>query len=149
MILSYIPFIVAFIVFSLPVGLLLSLISSQLAGWSLIILLFLSWMVKVAIGDSFAMIAMIATYHRETQGVQPDAEMAAKLDGISDKFQELAKKAGEAIGMRKRQPVAPVAPVTPESPVDTPVETDDFPPTTALCLPQTNRYQHNNNDRAL
>ena len=128
MILSYIPFIVAFIVFSLPVGLLLSLISSQLAGWSLIILLFLSWMVKVAIGDSFAMIAMIATYHRETQGVQPDAEMAAKLDGISDKFQELAKKAGEAISMRKRQPVAPVAPVTPESPVDTPVETDDFPP---------------------
>ncbi|MCB9460555.1 MAG: hypothetical protein H6670_12960 [Anaerolineaceae bacterium] len=130
MILSYIPFIVAFVLFSLPVGALISIFSQQLAGWSLIILLLLSWMVKVAIGDSFAMIAMIATYHRETAGVQPDAEMAAKLDGISDKFQELARKAGEAIGLNKRKaaPVAPVTPASPESPIDTTVETGDFPP---------------------
>ena len=130
MILSYIPFIVAFVLFSLPVGALISIFSQQLAGWSLIILLLLSWMVKVAIGDSFAMIAMIATYHRETAGVQPDAEMAAKLDGISDKFQELARKAGEAIGLNKRKaaPVAPVTPTSPESPIDTTVETGDFPP---------------------
>ncbi|QPC83595.1 hypothetical protein G4Y79_04215 [Phototrophicus methaneseepsis] len=115
MILSFIPFILAFIVFSLPVGLLLSLISSQLAGWSLIILLLLSWLIKVAIGDTFAMIAMITTYYRETNGVEPNPEMAARLDSISDKFKELSAKAGEAFGFRKTAPATPTSPVAPSA----------------------------------
>lgn len=98
MVLSYVPFIVAFVLFSLPVGLLLATISPQLAGWSLIFLLLLSWLIKVAIGDSFAMTAIIATYHRETRSLEPNPEMAAKLDSVSDSFQDLTARARENLG---------------------------------------------------
>ena len=112
MLLSYIPFIVAMVVFSLPVGLLLSLISTQLAGWSLIVLLLLSWLIKVAVGDSFAMTAMIATYYRETQGLQPNPEMAAKLNSASDKFRDLTQRAREGLGIAPRQDKPVTAPTT-------------------------------------
>ena len=93
MVLSYIPFIVALVIFALPVGLLISIISTKLAGWSIIMLLLLSWLIKVAVGDSFAMTAIIATYYRETQGLTPDPEMATRLDGVSDKFKDFTNRA--------------------------------------------------------
>lgn len=97
MIMSYVPSIVAFVVFALPVGLLLSLISQQLAGWTLIFLLLLAWVIKVAIGDAFAVAAILATYHAETAGKTPDPQMAAQLDRVSDKFGDLKRRAEEAI----------------------------------------------------
>lgn len=97
MILSYVPSIAAFIIFALPVGLLLSLISQQLAGWSLIFLLLLAWVIKVAIGDAFAVAAILATYHAETAGKTPDPQMAAQLDQVSDKFGDLKRRAQEAM----------------------------------------------------
>lgn len=99
MIISYIPFIVAFLLFSAPVGFLLSIFSTQLAGWALIATLVLAYLIKVAIGDSFAMVAIIATYYKETQGKTPDPAMAAKLDSVSDKFGELKQRAQERVGM--------------------------------------------------
>jgi len=97
MIISYLPFIVAFLLFSLPVGLLLSLISGSLAGWSIIFTLLLAFLIKVAVGDAFAMTAMISSYYRQTQGLKPDPEMVAKLDSVSDKFKELKDRAQEQI----------------------------------------------------
>lgn len=98
MILSYLPFLVVLIVFAAPIGLLLSAISQPLAGWAIIFTLILSYLVKVAVGDSFAMAAIIAAYHRETAELQPDAEMTATLDGLSDKFRELTQRAQEEVG---------------------------------------------------
>lgn len=107
MILSYLPFIVALILFSAPVGLLLAAISPQLAGWAIIFTLILSYLIKTAVGDSFAMAAMIAAYHRETAGLEPNPEMTARLDQVSDKFRELAQRAQGEIGRLTRKPEAP------------------------------------------
>lgn len=118
MVISYIPFVVAFILFAAPVGFLLSIFSTTLAGWSLLATLVLAWLIKVAVGDAFAMIAIIATYQRETAGLTPDPQMAARLDQVSDKFQELKERAAEGFGMggkRKNDDLGemPAAPDTP------------------------------------
>lgn len=93
MVLSYIPFVLVAIILSGPVALLLGSISPMLAGWSVLIVLLLSFFIKVAVGDSFAMIAMIASYHRETANLKPDPAMEARIAGISDKFGELKRRA--------------------------------------------------------
>ncbi|MAS32835.1 MAG: hypothetical protein CL610_02435 [Anaerolineaceae bacterium] len=117
MIISYIPFVVALILFSAPVGFLLAAISPQLAGWAIIFTLILSYLIKTAVGDSFAMAAMIAAYHRETAGLQPNPEMTAKLDQVSDKFQELAQRAQEQVGRFTEHKDTPA-----------PTKPDDAPP---------------------
>ncbi len=93
MVVSYIPFFLFFAVIALPVGLALSLVSTQLAGWALIALLVLAYLVKVAVGDTIAMTAMIASYQRATDGLTPDPIVSAKLDRVSDKFGELKQRA--------------------------------------------------------
>ncbi len=98
MVISYLPFLIAFLIFAAPVGLLTSVFSETLAGWSIIITLILAFLIKVAVGDSFAMIAMIAAYQRETAELQPDAEMVAKLEGVSDKFRNLEDEIRERVG---------------------------------------------------
>lgn len=101
MILSYIPFIVALLIFSAPIGLLINLVSPQLAGWSIIGILLFAWLVKVAVGDAFAMTAIIATYQRETADKTPDPAMVERLNSISDKFREIGQRAGEALGFNR------------------------------------------------
>ena len=110
MLLSYVPFIVAFIVFAFPVGALLSLVSSTLASWSVLIVLVLAVMIKIAIGDSFAMAAMIAAYQRETQNLVPDPQMEAQLSRVSNKFVELKQRAAAAAPTMPGQPAVPAAP---------------------------------------
>jgi hypothetical protein len=104
MILSYVPFVVVFILFSAPIGFLLSQTSPQLAGWSIIATLVLSYLIKVAVGDAFAMTAIIAAYQRETASLTPDPDMVAKLDSVSNKFGELKKRAAESIGQMGSKP---------------------------------------------
>ncbi|MEM9955208.1 MAG: hypothetical protein AAF846_26610 [Chloroflexota bacterium] len=104
MVLSYVPFIVALVIFALPIGLLVATISPQLAGWSIIVLLILAWLMKVAVGDTFAMTAIILTYHEETKGLEPNPEISNRLQGISDKFQELTERANEEISSIKPNP---------------------------------------------
>lgn len=93
MVLSYVPFFVALIILAAPVGLLLNLISSALAAWSIVLILLLSFLIKAAMGDAFAMIAMLATYQRETAGLTPDPVMEARLGQVTDKFGELKRRA--------------------------------------------------------
>ncbi len=97
MLLSYVPSVVGFILLAAPVGLLLALISPTLAGWSIILALFLAYLLKVAIGDAFAIAVMISAYHRETQDMAPNPEMTERLDGLSNKFRELRDKAMQAV----------------------------------------------------
>jgi hypothetical protein len=106
MILSYVPFVVAFILFAAPIGLLLSQTSPQLAGWSIIATLVLAYLIKVALGDAFAMTAIIATYQRETASLTPDPNMVAKLDSVSTKFTDLKKRAEESLGQIGHKPAA-------------------------------------------
>ncbi len=124
MLISYLPFILVFIVFVVPIGALASAISTTFAGWSILITLFLAYAVKVALGDAFAMTAMIAAYQRETAALTPDPEMVAKLNQASDKFKDLAQRAQEAVTGAGRQPAPQTA--APSAPGDV-VDTDDGP----------------------
>lgn len=96
MLLSYVPFVLAAVILAAPVGLLLGMINTTLAGWSVLFVLILSYFVKVAVGDSFAMIAMVAAYQRETAGLRPDPAMEARISGMSEKFSELKDRAAAA-----------------------------------------------------
>lgn len=91
MILSYLPGIVGVIILALPVVLILG--STPLAGWTIIFLIFLAFLIKVAVGDAFAMAVMISSYQRETAGLEPNEEITSKLDAVSDKFTELRNRA--------------------------------------------------------
>mgnify|MGYP005843349207 CR=1 FL=1 len=93
MVISYIPFLLVIILFSAPVGFLVNIFNSDIAAWAIILTLVLAWLVKVSVGDSFAMAAIIAAYYRETQSLTPDPEMSQNLEGITDKFKELKDKA--------------------------------------------------------
>ena len=117
MVLSYIPFVLAWILVAAPIGFLASLISSTVAGWSIIATVLLAWLIKVAIGDTFAMAAMIAAYQRATDGLTPDPGVTARLEQLSDKFRGLQERARQAVG--GRAPQAEPAGVPP-SPFDLP-----------------------------
>lgn len=116
MLLSYVPFLFAVLILAAPIGLLFSAISQTLAAWSIVFVLILSFFIKVAVGDSFAMTAMVAAYQRETQGLQPDPAMEARISGVSDKFRELKDRAmssspfgGEQAPGRPHPPATPPA----------------------------------------
>lgn len=56
-----------------------------------------AWLAKLALADPYAMAATLLAYHRSTAGMTPDPEWKAKLEGASSKFQELGRKAIEAV----------------------------------------------------
>jgi len=97
MLLSYIPFVLVLIVFAAPVGFILNIFSSDLAAWGIFAALFLAWLVKVSVGDTFAMVAIIAVYQKETANLQPNPEMKARLESLSDKFRELQRRAAQEL----------------------------------------------------
>ncbi len=104
MIISYLPFVITLLVFAAPVAFLVNIFSAQAAGWALIITLVLAWLVKVSVGDSFAMAAIIAAYYHETKDLSPDPEMSRRLEGVSDKFGELKQKAEAGISNLGNRP---------------------------------------------
>ena len=77
-----------------------------------------AWLLKLAIADPFAMAATLLAYHRSTVGMEPDPEWKAKLEGASTKFQELGRKAVEAVRTPSvpRSGDAAPAPVAPDAP---------------------------------
>ena len=62
-----------------------------------------AWMLKLAISDAFAMAATLTAYHRTTAEMEPNPEWVAKIEGVSDKFRELGKKATEALRQRANE----------------------------------------------
>ena len=98
MILSYLPFVAVLLLLSAPVGFLVAAVAGNRAGgWTVIVIFLLAFLVKKAIGDAFAMTAIIASYYDETKDLTPSAEMSARLEGVSDQFRELKDRAVEAI----------------------------------------------------
>lgn len=72
-----------------------------------------AWMMKLAVADAFAMAATLLAYHRTTVSLEPDPEWVAKIEGVSDKFRELGRKAAEAVRRPAEEPEAPVEPSLP------------------------------------
>jgi hypothetical protein len=56
-----------------------------------------AWMLKLAVADAWSLAATLLAYHRTTLEMTPDPEWVAKLEGMSDKFKELGRKAQEAV----------------------------------------------------
>jgi len=98
MLISFVTFIAAFIIVAAPIGGLVALMFGQsAAGWSIIVALIFAWLVKVAVGDAFAMTAMVASYQDTTKDMTPNPEMSAQLSRVSDKFNEIKARAAQAV----------------------------------------------------
>lgn len=59
-----------------------------------------AWMLKLAVADAWSLAATLLAYHRTTLEMTPDPEWVARLEGMSDQFQELGRKAREAVETR-------------------------------------------------
>ena len=93
MLLSFAPFFGLLLLVVVPVGFAIAAINPTLAGWAVAAMLLLAFLVKVAVGDTIAMAAIIATYKAETEQMVPDPATVAQLESLSDKFRELKAKA--------------------------------------------------------
>ena len=113
---GYVEYVLFVIVLALPALALGAVFPG--AGAVLAILVFVgAWMLKLALADAFALAATLLAYHRTTAGMTPNAEWQAKLEGASDKFRELGRKAAESV----RVPAAGAPAVTepqPPTPAD-------------------------------
>ena len=99
MLISYVPFVVVAILFSAPIGASPSLISPNVAGWSIIATLVLAYLVKVAIGDAFCHGGDALGVPAGDAGLTPDPAVTSKLEQVSDKFRTLQQRAlGEQAG---------------------------------------------------
>ena len=93
---GYVEYVVFLIILALPALALGAVFPG--AGPVLAILVFVgAWMLKLALADAYALAATLIAYHRTTEGLTPNPEWQAKLEGASDKFRELGRKAAEAV----------------------------------------------------
>lgn len=91
---------VEFVLFLIVLGLPAVAIGAALPGLRLALgigVIIGAWMLKLALADAFALAATLIAYHRATEGLAVDEEWKAKIAGVSDKFQELGRKAAEAV----------------------------------------------------
>ena len=56
-----------------------------------------AWMIKLAVADALSLAATLVAYHRTTEAMEADPAWVAKLEGMSDKFRELGRKAAQAV----------------------------------------------------
>lgn len=98
MLLSFVPFGLLLLIVVIPVALIIGLTgAANLAAWIALSLLALAFLVKVAVGDTLAMAAMVAAYYHETDQMTADPEMVARLGALSDKFRQIKEKAVAAM----------------------------------------------------
>jgi len=101
--LSLIPGLVALLLFLAPVGWLVRAIWSPAGGWSILAALALGWVFKVALGDSYAMAAMVAAYRDATRGLRPDPQMLNRLSHVAP-FEELHRRAEQELAQQHLHP---------------------------------------------
>ena len=95
-IINAVSFVVFFLILVLPISL---LFPKSAAG--VVVALALAYVAKEALVYPVAMIAIIVTFYRETQGKEPDPIWEARLDGVSTKFGELKQKAMDFVSKPK------------------------------------------------
>ncbi len=106
--LSYAWFVVFLLVLGLP-ALAIGAAAPSLGPALGIAALIGAWMLKLAVADAVALAATLLAYHRATEGVEPNQEWVAKLDGASEKFRELGRKAAAHVipSTQEEEPAPP------------------------------------------
>jgi hypothetical protein len=113
---GYVEYVLLVVILALPALAIAAAIPA--AGPVLAILVFVgAWMLKLAVGDAFALAVTLVAYHRTTEKLTPNPEWKAKLEGASDKFKELGRKAAESVRVPSVDPVGTAAPAGPAVPV--------------------------------
>lgn len=140
---SYVEFVLLLLILGLP-ALALAAVAPALSVPLGVFVVVGAWMIKLAVADAFSLAATLIAYHRGTEGMVPNPEWKAKLEGVSDRFQELGRKAAEGVQRRAgpvpgmaamgedapKPPDAPKAPDAPEAPEAPPVPgAPEAPPT--------------------
>ncbi len=93
--------IVVFVFMLAPAAWLLYTFPGQMGGWTFVVAVVFAWAFKAALLEPFAIAALMDVYFRVIEGQQPNPEWERKLDGASNKFQDLGKKARDWIGGSK------------------------------------------------
>jgi hypothetical protein len=107
--LSYVEFFAFLVLLGVPAVAVAALVPQLAVALGVAVLLG-AWMLKLAVADAFALAATLLAYHRSTAGLTPDPEWQARLEEVSDQFQELKQKAVEMVkAYRSEPPVASVA----------------------------------------
>ena len=84
-----------FLVVLLPAGLFVALVPGAAGIWTLVFAVVLTWALKAAVLDPFAMAALMQVYFKVVEGQRPNPEWDARLTDLSGKFRELKQKAVE------------------------------------------------------
>jgi hypothetical protein len=111
MVLSYVPFFLALLLLAAPMALFMSMFSFVWGGMGLILVLILGILIKIAVGDSYAMIAMVAAYQRETAGLIPDQRVEKRIARASEQFRTIQEKALSVVPERTETPAPMPAPL--------------------------------------
>jgi hypothetical protein len=101
--LSYAEFVIFLLILGLP-ALAIGAAAPNLGPALGIGVLIGAWMLKLALSDAISLAATLLAYHGATATMEPNPEWVAKLDGASDKFRELGRKAAAAVGSVGRAP---------------------------------------------
>ncbi|GAC1636566.1 MAG: hypothetical protein NVS4B8_00020 [Herpetosiphon sp.] len=88
--LSFGSFVIAMIVLGIP-ALVLALILPKLLVFAIVVIMAL--MLKVGVGDTYALASTLITYHANTASMVASPEWTARLNGLSDKFKQLQTNA--------------------------------------------------------
>jgi hypothetical protein len=98
-VLGYVEFLLVLVALGLP-ALVLAAAFPSLALPLGVFVVVAAWMIKLAVADALSLAATLVAYHRGTEGMVPNPEWKAKLEGVSDRFRELGRKANEVAGDR-------------------------------------------------
>ena len=109
--LSYAEFVLFLVLLGLP-ALGIAAVAPALGPALGIAALIGAWMLKLALSDAVSLAATLLAYHRATEDMEPNAEWVAKLEGASDKFRELGRKAAAGFGAGQREAGEQPAPAT-------------------------------------
>lgn len=94
-ILGYLAFFLFLVVLALPAVAIGALVPGLRLALGIAVLLG-AWMLKLALSDAYALAVTLLAYHRTTDGLAVDPVWKGKIEGVSDKFKELGRKAAEA-----------------------------------------------------
>lgn len=92
-VLTYIPAIIIFILFFVPIGFFVGLLNGSLSGATFIFVLLFAWFVNVAVGDAIAQASAILNFRDDTADVEPDPQVSAQLDTVDVDFRKLKRQA--------------------------------------------------------
>jgi di/tricarboxylate transporter len=95
LILEYVLSFVLFLVCLVPAYLIGTMLPDSVSGWAWIVAILLALNIRAAFLHPIFLTMVALTFHKNVQGQEIDQSMADKLSSVSDKFQELTRRAKE------------------------------------------------------